>query len=110
MFRAAVAGPQKVVTANRLRDGLVIFVGADRTWVTDINDALTFSDGAPLEDALALGQEGIVNRFLVDPYAVDVTLEGDRPVPVRLRERIRADGPTVVYGDEERVKLGGTIV
>ena len=27
------------------------------------------------------------------------------PVPTRLREAIRAKGPTVVYGDEERKKL-----
>jgi hypothetical protein len=32
-----------------------------------------------------------------------------RPVPVRLRERIRAEGPTVVYGEAERTKLAGAV-
>ncbi|MGV8841163.1 MAG: DUF2849 domain-containing protein [Bauldia sp.] len=107
MFKAAVAGPRKVITANRLRDGLVIFIGPDRTWVTDIRDALTFADGPELEAGTAFGQEGVVGRFLIDPYPIDVTVENGVPEPLRLREAIRAKGPTVVYGDEERKKLGG---
>ncbi|MGD9740295.1 MAG: DUF2849 domain-containing protein [Bauldia sp.] len=107
MFKAAVAGPKKVLTANRLIDGLVIFVGPDRTWVTDVNDAAILEDGPTLDAAVALGQEGVVGKFLIDPYPVDVTVEDGKPVPVRLRELIRAKGPTVVYGDEERKKLAG---
>lgn len=107
MFRAAVAGPQKVITANRLLDGLVIFIGENRSWVTDIAEALTFSDGPDLEAGIAFGAESVAARMLIDPYPVDVTIENGVPVPVRLREAIRAKGPTVVYGDEERKKLGG---
>lgn len=107
MFKAAVAGPRKILTANRLIDGLVIFAGPDRTWVTDIADAEVFEDGAPLEAAIAFGQEGVLGKFLIDPYPIDVTIEDGVPVPVRLRELIRAKGPTVGYGDEERRRLAG---
>jgi hypothetical protein len=107
MFKAAVAGPRKVITANRLSDGLVIFIGPDRTWVTDIADALTFADGPELDAGTAFGQEGVVGRFLIDPYPIDVTVTDGVPVPVRLREAIRAKGPTIVYGDAERAKLTG---
>jgi hypothetical protein len=36
-------------------------------------------------------------------------VSGARPVPARIRERIRAEGPTVVYGDAERAKLSGLV-
>jgi hypothetical protein len=105
MFKAAVAGARKVITANRLSDGLVIFIGPDGTWVTDIADALTFADGPELDAATAFGVEGVVGRFLIDPYPIDVAIENGVPMPTRLREAIRARGPTVVYGDAERAKL-----
>ena len=107
MFKAAVAGPRKVITANRLSDGLVIFIGPDRTWVTDIADALTFADGPELDEGTAFGKEGVVGDFLIDPYPIDVTVTDGVPVATRLREAIRAKGPTVVYGDAERAKLAG---
>lgn len=105
MFRAAVAGPQKVITANRLTDGVVIFIGENREWVTDIAEAVTFSDGPELEAGMAYGAECIAARKLVELYPIDVTIENNVPVPVRLRERIRAVGPSVVYGEAERKKL-----
>ncbi|MBZ0230395.1 MAG: DUF2849 domain-containing protein, partial [Bauldia sp.] len=41
-----------------------------------------------------------------EPYAIDVEIVDDAPVPVRLRERIRAVGPTVDYGADEARRLG----
>jgi hypothetical protein len=110
MFKAAVAGTPKVVTANRLIDGLVIFIGPGRrAWVTDIAAAAVFEDGPELEAALAFGAEEVKARKLVDPYAIDVRMEGDKPVPERLRELIRARGPTVDYGEAERRRLAAAL-
>ncbi len=86
-------------------DGLVIFVGEGPGWVTDIADASTFEDGPELEAALAFGAAEVAARQIVDPYAVDVTIEAGKPVPERLRELIRAKGPTVDFGAEERKRL-----
>jgi hypothetical protein len=105
MFKAAIAGTPKVVTANRLIDGVVIFVGPGRGWVTDIAAAEVFVDGPELDAALAFGAEEVKARKLVDPYAVDVRIEDGKPVPERLRELIRARGPSVDYGDAERKRL-----
>lgn len=107
MFKAAVAGTLKAVTANRLIDGLVVFVGEGPAWVTDIAEAATFEDGAALEEALAFGAAEAAARRIIDPYAIDVTIEDGKPVPERLRELIRARGPTVDFGEAERKRLAG---
>ena len=105
MFRAALTGTKKIVTANRLIDGIVVFVGPGPGWVTDIRQATVFDDGTDLDAALRFGAEQVAARQIVDPYAVDVDVEGGYPMPERLRERIRAVGPSVDYGDAERRRL-----
>lgn len=105
MYKAAVAGTPKVVTANRLIDGLVVFVGEGPGWVTDINRAGVFGDGPELDAAMAFGTAEVAARKVVDPYTIDVTIEDGHPVPERLRERIRAIGPSVDYGEAERKRL-----
>jgi hypothetical protein len=105
MYRAAIAGTPKVITANRLIDGLVVFIADGPGWVTDIAEATVFEDGPKLDDAMAFGAVEVAARKIVDPYTVDITIENGRPVPERLRERIRAIGPSVDYGEQERKRL-----
>jgi hypothetical protein len=105
MFKAASAGPQKAITANRLSDGLVVFLAPGGGWSQSLADALLVSDGPQLDEATAYGKAQHDARVVVEPYAIDVTVEDGRPVPVRIRERIRAEGPTVAYGQAEYFKL-----
>ena len=105
MFKAAKAGPQKAITGNRLSDGLVVFLTELGGWSQSIGDALLVTDGPGLDEALTYGKAQHDARIVVEPYAIDMTVVGGKPVPVRFRERIRAEGPTVVYGDAERAKL-----
>ncbi len=55
------------------------------------------------------GAEQVKARQIVDPYAVDVTLESGSAMPERLRERIRALGPSVDYGEAERKRLDAAV-
>jgi hypothetical protein len=85
----------QMVIANRLHDGLVVFLAADGRWVESIADGgLTSTDEAA--NALlerALREEG--ECHVIDPYLIEVTsAEGTRR-PVVYREAIRALGPTV---------------
>jgi hypothetical protein len=106
MFKAAKEGPAKVVTANDLRNGLVVFLDPDGGWSVDIAAARVLQDGPDLDAAVAYAKAQDDARIIVEPYPIDVTVTGGVPVPVRLREKIRADrGPTVVYGDDEVAKL-----
>ena len=106
MFREASAGPLKVITANRLSEGLVVFLDEAGGWSLAIAEARLLEDGADLDAALAYAKAQHDARVIVEPYAIDVELKDGVPDPVRLRERIRAEGPTVDYGDAERARLG----
>lgn len=91
----------KVITANNLRDGLVVFLDAEGGWSYAIAGARVIPD-AELADALVYAKGQHDARIVVEPYEIEVTREGDAIVPVRLREKIRAaSGPTVAYGEAE---------
>jgi len=107
MFKAAKAGAQKAITANRLDDGRVVFLDAEGGWTANLADAQFVSDGAELEAALALAQAQQDARVVVEAYAIDIVEVDGRPVPSRIRERIRAEGPTVSYGEAEYEALNG---
>jgi hypothetical protein len=80
----------QVVTANRLLDGEVVFLGAGR-WVEHISDAELFVGDAG-EPALAAAEAQAT--VVVAPYMIDVVPTDGVPVPVAYRERLRAVGPT----------------
>lgn len=91
----------KLITANHLADGLVVFLTAAGGWSYRLADARVIPD-AELDDALAHAKAQHEAQIVVDPYEIEATVEGGLPVPVRLRERIRAaGGPTVAYGEAE---------
>ncbi|MCW2306761.1 DUF2849 domain-containing protein [Rhodobium gokarnense] len=83
----------KSITANRLNDGEAVWLDARGAWVTDARRAAVFrSDDEAVAMLETVSRQGDV---VVEPYAIDVTVEAGAMVPVRLRERIRAKGPTV---------------
>lgn len=106
MFKAAKEGPAKVITANDLRSGLVVFLDGDGGWTVDIAQARVVEDGPDLDGALAHAAAQVAAEIVLEAYPIDIVVTGGVPVPVRLRERIRAErGPTIAYGDAERTKL-----
>jgi hypothetical protein len=105
MFKAAKAGPQKAITANRLDNGRVVFLDANGGWTADIAAALFVADGPELDAATAHAQSQHDARVVVEPYAIDIAVVEGRPTPARIRERIRAEGPTVPYGEAEYAAL-----
>lgn len=88
-------GALKAITANRLRDGTVVFLGANSGWVEQLAEAALF-EGAEADAALAAAKaQAERDQFGVDVYAFDVTVTDGERLPVKTRERIRALGPTV---------------
>lgn len=87
-------GPQ-AVTANRLADGIVVFLAAGGRWVERAAEAAVAPDKPAAEALMATAERAVAERLVVGPYLIDITPTPAGPAPVALRERIRAAGPTV---------------
>jgi Protein of unknown function (DUF2849) len=88
-----VKGPV-VVTANRLRDGAVIYRTTQGGWTTELGAAAVVTTTPAAQELL----KGTVADDVgaVGPYVAPVELTPDRRVlPGNLRERIRVAGPTI---------------
>lgn len=82
-----------VVTANRLRDGAVIYRTASGGWTTDLAGALVLDAEAAVKAQLA--QAAGEGTLAVGAYAAPVGYDtAGRLVPGNLREIIRCSGPT----------------
>ncbi len=88
-----VTGPV-VVTANRARDGAVIYRSGDGGWTTKLDAASVVTD--------ATGAQQLMSAALADdlgavgPYVAPVKLlPGGHVRPGNLRELIRLGGPTI---------------
>ncbi len=88
----------KLITGNRLNDGHVVYVAAAGGLTTRFELALRLDDA---EAEAALGQAGSRPAVLVNPYLIEV--ENGRPSGRdRLKESIRAAGPTVGHSLDAR--------
>jgi len=85
----------RMIIANRLTDGLVVFRTADGDWSVSIADGQVIEDAAAEEQLLAASKRDEDNCKIVDPNLIDVSLDSGSPRPTAIREAIRAFGPTV---------------
>lgn len=92
---AAKRSELTVLTANRLGDGRVVYLDEEGGWTTRLDAAVLVRTDAEAESAEAAGARAVAERYVVEPYLVDVEFVEDGVRPARLRERIRAEGPTV---------------
>lgn len=86
----------QIMTANKLSDGTVVFLGYDGTWTRHVDDARIAERE---EDISEMEAEASVSAEVVDPYLIDVEVrsaEGSSRFvkPTQYRERIRAFGPS----------------
>jgi hypothetical protein len=85
-----------VLTANRLRDGIVVYLAADSGWVESIEGALIACSADEARSLQAQGARDAVRNVVVEPYLAEVAVSGGRLVPARMRERVRVEGPSVL--------------
>lgn len=86
---------RQAVTGWRLTDGAVVYLAPGGIWVRDIAAAQLAADSREAEAMMAIAEDAVVRREVVGPYLFDLALEDGAPRPRRLREIIRATGPTV---------------
>ncbi len=92
----------RIITAQRLRDGVVVFLGRGQQWVesTDAAHPMTEEQAGA---ALAWAKEPARQLEVVDAYAVPLAVSEGAIVPLKIREQIRVAGPTV-RPDLQKVK------
>ena len=85
----------QVLTAHRLADGVVVFLGPNHVWKERFDEAAVLSNEVAAEQAIRAGAADVAAHIVVDAYLIEVKPGTAGARPVRLREKIRADGPTV---------------
>ena len=87
----------KVLTANRLTDGIAVWLDANGVWVTSLQDAIVARHAEAVTALEEIGKRSYADNKVVDVAVVDVQETNGVLWPLRLRERIRAQGPTMEY-------------
>lgn len=87
----------KVLTANRLGDGVAVWLDANGEWTERLQDALVARHPEAADALEAIGKRDFAANRVVDIAIIDVQETEGQLWPLRLRERIRAAGPTMEY-------------
>jgi len=87
-----------VITANDLKDGLVVYQSADAGWTRFIQSAEVLADEEALVAGLEQGNRAQDNNIVVGVYEIEIEMAGDEICPTRYRERLRALGPSTHPG------------
>ncbi|MET3793555.1 DUF2849 domain-containing protein [Aquamicrobium terrae] len=96
----------KIMTANRLVDGEVVWYGNGQ-WIETIDGAEIVVDPAEEARLEALGKQAMAANLILDLALIDIEVVDGAIRPKRLRERIRAAGPTIRndLGKQARTQL-----
>lgn len=82
----------KVITANDLLEGDVIYLASNDSWTRHLDEAEVLDDEAHAQIRL-LDAEAQVDR-VVGVYLADVAASPEGATPVHFREAFRAKGPS----------------
>jgi hypothetical protein len=85
----------KVMTANLLRDGDVVYLTAAGAWSLWLREAWVARDQGSEADLEAGAKQAERDQVVIGPYLMDVAESEAGPQPIGTREKIRAKGPTV---------------
>ena len=86
--------PQMII-ANRLRDGLVVFLSPSEGWEPAIGGGTVIETEADATRLLAIAKRHEAECQVVDPTLIEVEVQDGAPRPTAMREAIRASGPTI---------------
>ena len=90
----------QVVTANRLRDGVIVWLTARNTWSEEFLESKPLRDEAEAKAALDATSVDVKARLVVGPYLAEVNETPEGLQPVNARERIRASRLPTITPDQ----------
>jgi hypothetical protein len=85
----------RLISANRLTDGVVVYWSEGGRWAEAFADGVAFEHESSFEAAHARAKADEKANVVVDVAPVEAIRVGGVPSPAHLREAIRAAGPTV---------------
>jgi|SRR5262245_13199829 len=85
-----------ILTANRLRDGAVVFLNFDGDWVQTPAGAVMARSPDELRGLAARGAHDAARNLVVDPYLVEMREVAGALQALRQRERLRLAGPSIL--------------
>jgi hypothetical protein len=94
-----------VVTANRLVDGIVVYLASDGSWTEEIERARVASTEDETQALESQAEQAVKNRIVVAMYAMPVEIKDGAVDPLSVRERIRASHRTTLTKDWYDVPL-----
>ena len=84
-----------IATANALRSGDVVFRTSAGLWSNDVAKAHVAETPEAAAHLQAMADADNAANIVVDPVLIPVARDGGAVRPAALRERIRAQGPTI---------------
>lgn len=85
----------QIVSANRLTDGIIVFLGDGGRWVERLGEAKVYADAVAAKAGLDYADAELIANRVVEIAAFDVMVLDGVITPAHLRDKIRAAGPTV---------------
>ncbi|ODS00074.1 hypothetical protein AUC68_02820 [Methyloceanibacter methanicus] len=95
-----------VVTANRLDDGIVVYLAPGGGWSENLADAARAEGEDEVKALEAVADAAVRDRLVISVYPMPVEVKDDGTVdPISVRERIRASHRTTLTKDWYDVPL-----
>ena len=97
-----------ILTGNELMSGATVYLDRQGRWVEDLQQARVFlvEEAAERDAAIAATKKTLrINSIEIET----VTLKDGLIVPDRIRERIRAEGPTAPRFDRQHLDEDGHV-
>jgi len=85
-----------VLTANRLGDGIVVFLDFEGAWSENLAEAVVAHSPDEVRALEDRGAYDAAHNIVVEPYLVEVRETAGGLVPTRQRERVRVAGPSIL--------------
>ena len=85
----------QIVTANRLRDGIAVFLGRTGQWSEKIDEATLALEPKAAAALEARAKDDETATLITGPYLIDAERRDGRILAAHIRERMRTLGPTV---------------
>ncbi|WP_179953958.1 DUF2849 domain-containing protein [Denitrobaculum tricleocarpae] len=94
----------QILTANRLGDGAVVYRAKAGGWTERLSESLLLATPENAAPVLAAAETPQASLEIVGPYLMPVDTRGGQIRPVETREFIRAQGPSVQFGNGHDVE------